>query len=73
MSQATNWRKNRYREIMRSHGSESKRGGGVPADLRPPPRLRPSKAEMRAETDRLIAEFLEKENAPALPHDGASE
>jgi hypothetical protein len=59
MSRATNWSAQRGRDVVRRNGGESKRGG-MPANFLPPPRPRPSKAALRAEAERLAAEFLAK-------------
>jgi hypothetical protein len=59
MSRPTNWSANRYREIMRKHGHEDKKGG-MPSIFLPPRRPRPSKKDMRSEAERLVAEFLAK-------------
>jgi hypothetical protein len=56
MSRPTNWRSLRNRDIVRRNGGEDKRGG-MPACFLPPPRPRPSKKDMRAETERLVADF----------------
>jgi hypothetical protein len=64
MSGPTNWRANRYRDVMRRNGSEPKNGGGPFGLFLPPPRPRPNKAELREEAERLVADF-EKDKAVA--------
>jgi hypothetical protein len=62
MRRATNWAALRGRNIVQRNGGESK-CGGMPANFLPPPRPRPSKAALREEAERLVADLLEKENA----------
>jgi hypothetical protein len=59
MSRPANWRTDRYRRIIQKNGHEDKKGG-LPFGLFPPPRPRPCKAAIRAEAERLVAEFEKK-------------
>jgi hypothetical protein len=57
MSRPTNWQADRYRRIIQKNGYEHKKVGLSSRLFLPPPRRRPAKADMRAEAERLVADF----------------